>query len=160
MTLERRTLAQAKKEYNTRFLPTAPTYKGGRSQIYGRPPLFIRPTALIHTADRPNLVTPSFSPCYLGSFSLFAPVSSPYSPCGKIYAPTRELQSLFYCLNASFSASMALPASCVSSKSFTNLEPMMAPAALACAASRVCLLLMPKPIMQGCWRFIDLMREK
>ena len=55
MTLERRMLAQAKKEYNTRFLPTDPTYKGGRSQMYGRPPLFIRPTAQIwlHLASLP-----------------------------------------------------------------------------------------------------------
>ena len=35
MTLERRMLAQAKKEYNTRFLPSAPTYKGGRSPKSG-----------------------------------------------------------------------------------------------------------------------------
>ena len=55
MTLERRMLAQAKKEYNTRFLPTAPTYKGGRSQMYGRPPLLMRPTAQIwlHQASLP-----------------------------------------------------------------------------------------------------------
>ena len=55
MTLERRMLAQAKKEYNTRFLPTAPTCKGGRSQMYGRPPLFMRPPAQIwlHPASLP-----------------------------------------------------------------------------------------------------------
>ena len=50
----------------------------------------MRAPALIHTAARPNLVTPRFSPCYLGGFSLFAPVSSPYPPCGNYFFPTRE----------------------------------------------------------------------
>ncbi|CUQ52089.1 Uncharacterised protein [Segatella copri] len=34
---------------------------------------------------------------------------------------------------------------------------MMAPAALSCALVRVCLLLMPKPIMRGLRRFMPLM---
>ena len=63
MTLERRMLAQAKKEYNTRFLPTAPTYKGGRSQMYGRPPLFMRPTARDQRNPISVPVLPRLFPC-------------------------------------------------------------------------------------------------
>ena len=57
-------------------------------------------------------------------------------------------------LNVSNNLSQAMPASLVSSSSCTNLLPMMQPAALACALSRVCLFDMPKPIMRGWRRFI------
>lgn len=54
--------------------------------------------------------------------------------------------------NKFFTAFSASPFA--SSSSCTNLEPMIAPLAFACADSSVCLFEMPKPIISGLRRFI------
>ena len=65
--------------------------------------------------------------------------------------------SLFtYFFSASKSSSSALSGSSVSLSKVTNLLPMMAPAALSWALVRVCLLLIPKPIIRGLRSFIPL----
>ena len=61
-----------------------------------------------------------------------------------------------YFESASKSLSRARFASFSSSRNCTNREPIMAPAAFDCAVSRVCLLLIPKPIMRGLRRFMAL----
>ena len=65
-----------------------------------------------------------------------------------------------YFLRSSKSMSRALSASLCSSSSVTKRLPMIAPAALACALSRVCLFEMPNPIIRGLLRCMALMRLK
>lgn len=55
----------------------------------------------------------------------------------------------FYLLNVSFNAFTASFIFALSFKRVMNLLPMMAPLAFACAASKVALFDMPKPINRG-----------
>jgi len=64
---------------------------------------------------------------------------------------------IFYFFNTSSSLSRALSASPVSLSRATNLLPIIAPAALLCALSRVWRFDIPKPIMRGFFRLIELM---